>query len=501
MNITAIARITNEDGKLLGLRLIDGDSHKTMDASVESIIDKLSNGVITIHNIGTESKSNGEYNLVGTNGSIERLPEVTNGKVKGSSIQTILSEAYGYYKVSNYEGRIMMFNRLNAVNFTKEGNISNAKIVKINNTEHISPIKGEYLDDTMKVKNTKVPNTSLGMGEVIEKANNYITKIKMLGVTNPQYKIKIWGIYGGVELIGFRGGPDINIPEFITDIGDVFRNYGDINKIVFGGHVLYPYLNKIILFKYKGVETNVVVPSCVDEIENYAFCSYDNYDNLEGVTLGYMTKKIGEGAFKDCRKLKEVRLSTALTEIGDKAFMRCRALEDIVITNSVKIIGEGAFMGCTNLRSIKIPDNVTVIKRSAFEGCERLESVVIGNKVNTIPPRAFYGCSRLKSVELPNKLKSIQLEAFRGCANLNKIELSECLKNIGTRAFRGSGIEEITLFENIKKIQDDAFQGCRNLKVVNAITDYFSMKDLEYIFKTWGGSKADIYLIPCGYTD
>ena len=65
-------------------------------------------------------------------------------------------------------------------------------------------------------------------------------------------------------------------------------------------------------------------------------------------------------------------------------------------TYPVTEIADGAFKNCTKLKSVKIGANVTTIGNSTFYKCTSLKSVVIPKKVKKIGKKAFYGCKKLK---------------------------------------------------------------------------------------------------------
>ena len=78
----------------------------------------------------------------------------------------------------------------------------------------------------------------------------------------------------------------------------------------------------------------------------------------------------------------EFRFPENVTSIGNGAFRDCTGLTDIKIPASVASIGEGAFSGCTGLTDITIPGSVTNIDSHAFVGCTGLTSVTIPDTIN-----------------------------------------------------------------------------------------------------------------------
>lgn len=95
---------------------------------------------------------------------------------------------------------------------------------------------------------------------------------------------------------------------------------------------------KAHLTKYKGTETDVIVPEAIDGYEiisiSYAF---GNNTTVERISVHDGVKKIVAYAFGTCEKLKQVILRGA-TEIGAYAFYSCPSLESIVIPRSLEVL-------------------------------------------------------------------------------------------------------------------------------------------------------------------
>ena len=59
----------------------------------------------------------------------------------------------------------------------------------------------------------------------------------------------------------------------------------------------------------------------------------------------------------------------SLKIIGDYAFCNCYKLREIVLPEGVTVIGDRAFSGCFSLEKFTPPKSVIEIGREAFEGC------------------------------------------------------------------------------------------------------------------------------------
>jgi len=133
-----------------------------------------------------------------------------------------------------------------------------------------------------------------------------------------------------------------------------------------------------------------------------------------------------------------VIVANEFTEIGARAFYDCKSLISVEIPDSVTRIGTAAFEGCNFLRTITSPSfegapskngiillkytgkdedvvilyGITEIGASAYEGCKFIKTITIPDSVMSIGDRAFAHCTSLALVILPNSITSIGNEAF-----------------------------------------------------------------------------------------
>ena len=155
---------------------------------------------------------------------------------------------------------------------------------------------------------------------------------------------------------------------------NVYKNEGG-SKLTTdeNGYVIYTDGDEKILIAYRGTNIELVLPSYITQINQYAFFA--------------------------CRGLTSVTIGNSVTSIGYSAFSNCTGLTSITIPDSVISIGESAFSSCS-LTSITIPDSVTSIGLHAFESCGVLTSVTIGNGVTSIGNYTFYSCNSLADITL-----------------------------------------------------------------------------------------------------
>ena len=168
-----------------------------------------------------------------------------------------------------------------------------------------------------------------------------------------------------------------------------------------------------------------------------AYTSFQEFEFFTTIT------SIPAGLFKDCDKLKSIKLPETVTSIGEYAFYDCRSLRDFIFPQSLKTIGKYAFWRSLGLSSITIPDGVTIsdyaffvsgakqvkfgnnviIGESAFTGCSSLASLAF-SEYTTISMFAFMKCEALINVEL-KKLSSIPKYLFAHNSNLKSVVIHE----------------------------------------------------------------------------
>ena len=231
------------------------------------------------------------------------------------------------------------------------------------------------------------------------------------------------------------------------------------------GYVIYTDGAEKILVAYRGTNIELVLPSYITKINQYAFyeCS-----SLTSITIPNSVTSIGSSAFKGCTGLMSITIPDSVTSIGDYAFHNCSGLTSITIPDSVTSIGDYAFRGCSSLTSITIPDNVTSIGYGAFYNCSGLTNVTIPDRVTSIGDYAFSNCSGLTSVTIPNSVTNIESGAFSGCTGLTSVTIPDSVTSIGSCAFAGcSSLTSITIPNSVTSIGYQAFSGCSRLTSIN----------------------------------
>ena len=230
----------------------------------------------------------------------------------------------------------------------------------------------------------------------------------------------------------------------------------------------------VIIKKYTGKVTDVVIPAVIEDfpvvaVGSYAFSS--SRTTVVSVVFPDSVGTVGEGCFSRCESLQKIILPKNLKALSASLFYGCTALKEIILPNRIEIIYEGAFYEA-GLESITIPDSVKIIKPDndsygAFAKCKNLQTVNIGNGTEVIGTQAFSGCTKLSCVTIGSGLKMINKEAFHECKALKTITLPNAVKIIEAKAFYQSGLESIAIPDSMEIIGWSAFADCKELKTVS----------------------------------
>ncbi len=208
----------------------------------------------------------------------------------------------------------------------------------------------------------------------------------------------------------------------------------------------------------------IIIENEVTSIGNKAF---SNMTKLKNVDFGKSLKRIGEYAFKECVALENVIIPDSVESLEKRAFQFCEGLKTLIIGNSVKELGEGAFAFCESLTDVEIGDSVSTIDSGAFSSCYSLKNISFGKSVESIGYSAFIACRALEEVTLPVSLKLLGSEAFSNCASLKEIVFYDSLENIGASTFNACfALEDVQLPKSLTHVGNTAFYDCPLIKSI-----------------------------------
>lgn len=206
----------------------------------------------------------------------------------------------------------------------------------------------------------------------------------------------------------------------------------------------------------------------------------------------YGVKTIGESAFKDCSKLKVVRISDGVLDVKEHAFGKCKNLKEIWIPIGIDccygskkpafkdvnpthlhLSGTGydseKYMDnefwkpwCNSLENLYLGSGITDFNTS-FKGKGLKEFVA--SDVKVIHESQFKDCKKLIGADT-GKAEVIEKSAFENCEKLNTV-LAPNVVNVGEKAFYKCKSLEIFESNKVNKVDEKAFCKCGSLYYFN----------------------------------
>lgn len=247
-----------------------------------------------------------------------------------------------------------------------------------------------------------------------------------------------------------KGTAIVNIPEGIKNIpNSAFQDFNNLETVTIPKSVKY-IGDKIFYSCCKMKDVNV-------DIENEYFSSLDGvfYNKDKTKIIYYPADKIGQN----------LKISDSVLEIGDYAFYKCTNLTSIEFNNKLEIIGRYAFSQCSNLTSLTIPESVIFIGWCAFSGCSNVSQVyynAISAKLNNAYYPVFSGVGgKTDGVEIiiGSNVKIIPSYIFYN---------SQYIKSL---VFTDSDSEHKTI------IGPDSFSKCKSLETIEYGSGKYGFSD------------------------
>lgn len=163
-----------------------------------------------------------------------------------------------------------------------------------------------------------------------------------------------------------------------------------------------------------------------------------------------------------------------VVEIADYAFTMCENITGIVIPSLVKKIGEGAFAGCLSLKSITLPDSISSIENSTFTNCQNLKNINIHDRIKYIASDAFMLCTGLVHIKIGAAVNKIGTCSFSNCSDLSGITIPTSVTTIEQTAFSGTDLKDVW-YEGTKEQWDAITIEGNNEALINAVIHYNSV--------------------------
>lgn len=176
--------------------------------------------------------------------------------------------------------------------------------------------------------------------------------------------------------------------------------------------------NNAVIVSYIGDEKTVVIPETLGEykVTELEYDCFRGNDDIRIVVVPKTVKNIGEGAFSNCKALRQVVMQYGLESIGDSAFAFCPSLHISRMPDSVHSIGDKLFKDCTLLSEVVLSKGIDGITFEMFDGCLSLENIELDENISYIDRNAFYGCKKLEVIKILQSVSEIGVGAFDKCS-------------------------------------------------------------------------------------
>lgn len=177
---------------------------------------------------------------------------------------------------------------------------------------------------------------------------------------------------------------------------------------------------------------NVVIEEGIQTIEDYAF---NNCTGLVSITLPSSVTSIGREAFSFSYSIENLYISdiASFCEINidhngapfygsdaeTKLYLNGELVTDIVIPEGVRVVSN--FYKIKSIKKVTLPSTVITLRETAFAGCSSLTEIILNDGLKNIYEYAFSECESLVKVTIPSSVTTIDIYAFINCLSLEEI--------------------------------------------------------------------------------
>lgn len=234
-------------------------------------------------------------------------------------------------------------------------------------------------------------------------------------------------------------GSRIVIALGVLALGLFISQGADADTKKYKGFTYWTQGKNVVIDSYKGNGKKVVVPEKIN---------------------GKKVTKIDFGAFRDNKKITEVKIPDTITEMDTSVFENCKSLKTVDL-GGIKELPYQTFGNCVKLKKVIWKEKNVKVDAGAFEYCENLESIG-DHDFSMVESSAFLGCKKLKG---------------------DFTFSSECVE-IGRAAFAGCELLNLTIPDTVKSIEPLAFMNCKSLTSIT-IPDQFECIGFSRTEKKW----------------
>ena len=265
-------------------------------------------------------------------------------------------------------------------------------------------------------------------------------------------------VNGNCTLVGVLSGTTtIDLSTSAIDVTNV--NHG-------GGSSYYCTIKKVADYAFYGNSTITRVGSSSDYMSSVDLIGYAAFANCSALSAIYIdADTISNSAFSNCPNLTTVNLSLGSgggpKYIGLYAFSGS-GLTTVTIPATTKYIGTGAFRDCKSLKRIDVSSDNNVFAGST-QGSLFTKSYVT---LVQVPGAAT-------SFGYTDATTTINDMAFYGCQNLSDVDIPYGITTLGDAVFCNSKITTLKIPSSVTRFSTYSLEGLKNLQHL-----YFNFRDI-----------------------
>lgn len=296
--------------------------------------------------------------------------------------------------------------------------------------------------------------------------------------TNPIFMSLKDGYYFNGWLYNGEIANDVEVTEDITFVADYKEIEFDSSLLVDWEYYLY--MNKVIVTKYIGTDTEIVMPSIIDVLKGDVFNESSISDEITKIVVNPELTDFGAGVFNNLPSLKHFEFIDAKVDLE---YMNNNPSLEKLIVGDIESLAWRGITGFDKLSYIKLT-NAVEISYHHFEGLKALKTVIISDKTERINQTYIDYGIELDYLEIPFTgftLNDDTVYADCGAALIDELvittgkvlNIDEKTNNIifpnditKIVSLGYSSIKELVVPDTLIEMNKDALINCRNIETL-----------------------------------
>lgn len=166
--------------------------------------------------------------------------------------------------------------------------------------------------------------------------------------------------------------------------------------------------------------------------------AFSGHERLRVVKLPDSLRVIGDGAFRNCRKLEEATLGEGLERIGAEAFLDT-ALTEVRLPAALTELGENALVTYGAHHKETVPELQAV---RVEPGNERFfaEDGLLFERKGTGKLRLVLGVTGTKAVRLDERVDEVAPYALNNVSGIEELDIGDWIASVGIRGLAAEGL-------------------------------------------------------------